>query len=86
MALFYQVFAQVYPAQCERILVKTHIFKVVAPALPEPSLVSIGNFHTLKRSFLTQEQAEKWASSLCQKFSKGPAKNPILGGGQLYLF
>ena len=78
MALFYQVFAQVYPAQCNRVLVKSHIFKVTAPALPESSLVSVGNFHTLKRFFPTQEQAEKWSSMLFQKFAKGPIKNPIL--------
>jgi hypothetical protein len=76
----------VFPAQGERVIVISHIFRGKAQALPAPSLVSFGNFHTLKRYFPTLEQAKKWASLLHEKFTKGPAKNPTLSGGQLYLF
>ena len=86
MFQIYQVFAQVFTAQGERVIVNTHIFKGKAQVLPASSLINVGNFHTLRRYFPTLEQAKKWASLLHEKFTKGPAKNPTLSGGQLYLF
>jgi hypothetical protein len=86
MSLFYQVFARVYPGQCNRVLVHTHVLPVTAPALPAPSLVSFGNFHTLRRYFTSPEQAEQWASYLRATYAKGPVRNPIVDGGQPGLF
>ena len=86
MSLYYQVFAHVYPAQCDRVLVHSHIFRVDAPKLPKPSLSSFGSFFTLKRFFKTREKAETWALGLHRKYAKGPVKNPSLDSGQLYLF
>jgi hypothetical protein len=86
MFTYYQVFAHVYPAQCDRVLVHSHIIRVVAPKLPEPFHSSFGNFFTLKRFFKTREKAEIWALGLHQKYAKGPIKNPSLDGGQLHLF
>jgi hypothetical protein len=86
MSSYFQVFAQVYPGQCNRVIVWTHIFKEDAPALPAPSLVSFGNFHILRRCFPTPEQAEQWAGYLRSTFIQDPAHNPIMDGGQLYLF
>jgi hypothetical protein len=83
---FYQVFAQVYPAQGGQVLVHTHISPTTVPELPAPSLVSVGTFHTLRRSFTDQEQAEAWALYLQSQFAKGPVKNPVLNSGQLELF
>jgi hypothetical protein len=82
MSLFYQVFAHVYPGQFNRVLVHTHILPVTAPALPAPSLVSFGNFYTLRRYFPAREPAEQWASYLRANYAKGPAHNPIVDGGQ----
>jgi hypothetical protein len=44
--------------------------------------VSVGNFHTLRRYFETQEQAEKWAALLHQNFSVGSAHHPMVSKGQ----
>lgn len=86
MSLFYQVFAHVYPGQFNRVLVHTHILPVTALVLPAPSLVSFGNFHTLRRYFSAQEQAEQWASYLRANHAKGPTHNPVMDGGQPELF
>jgi hypothetical protein len=86
MALFYQVFAHVHPGQCNRVLVHAHTFPVHCPVLPAPSLVSFGNFHTLRRYFPTPEQAQTWAGFLRSSFAIGPVKNPSLGGYQIELF
>jgi hypothetical protein len=82
----YQVFAQVYPGQCNRILVHTHIFPVQVSALPDLSMASYGNFHTLRRYFPTAEQAQAWAEHLKSAYAKGPVENPIPDGSQQYLF
>jgi hypothetical protein len=86
MSLFYQVFVHVYPGQFNRVLVHTHILPVTAPALPAPSLVSFGNFYTLRRYFPAREPAEQWASYLRATYAKGPVHNPIMDGGQYDLF
>jgi hypothetical protein len=86
MALFYQVFAQVHPGQFNRILVHAFVLRVKAPELPAPSLVSFGNLHTLRRYFLTPEQAAKFASNLRATYAKGPVQIPLLRGSQLELF
>jgi hypothetical protein len=83
---YYQVFAQVHPGQYNRVLVHTYIFMVQAPALPHPSWVCIGNFHTLRCYFPQAEQARKWADHLHSAHAKGPVKNPILDGCQGELF
>jgi hypothetical protein len=83
---YYQVFAQVYPGQYNRVLVHTAIFPVQAPALPAPSWVSIGNFHTLRLNFSNKEQAQKWADHLHATHTIGPVRNPILDGCQGELF
>ena len=83
MFSFYQVFAHVYPAQGNRVLVKTFIFVVEALALPAPSLISHYNFFTLRRYFTTREQAEKWAAYLHKTHAIGPVKNSIRNSGQL---
>jgi hypothetical protein len=85
MFSYFQVFAQVYPGQYNRVLVHTYLFKEQAPALPPPSLLSFGNFHTLRRYFPTQAQAEQWSGYLRSAFIQGPAHNPSLDGGQLWL-
>jgi hypothetical protein len=77
MSVIFQAFVQVFSAQGNRVLVKSHIFKQFTNTLPQPSLVSVGNFHTLRRYFETQEQAEKWAALLHQKFSVGSARHPL---------
>jgi hypothetical protein len=86
MSSYFQVFAQVHPAQSNRISVHTHIYKTEAPALPAPSIVSFGNFHTLRRYFPTPEQAQTWACYLKSVFTKGSVNNPIMDGGQIQLF
>jgi hypothetical protein len=86
MSCYYQVFAQVYPAQGNSVFAFTHIFKTEAPALPAPSLISFGNFHTLCRYFPTPEQAQTWACYLKSGFTKSPASNPIMDSGQIDLF
>ncbi|GHU86657.1 hypothetical protein FACS189476_00210 [Spirochaetia bacterium] len=78
MALFYQVFAQAYPAQGDRVIVHSFMFPVTAPYLPAPSLVHIGNFYTLRWYFPSPEQAGAWADDLKLTYSKGPAENPLL--------
>jgi hypothetical protein len=83
---YYQVFAQVHPGQYNRALVHTNIFPVHAKALPARSLVSIGNFHTLRRYFPKAEQAQMWAEHLHTTHAKGPVKNPILDSCQINLF
>jgi hypothetical protein len=89
MRTFFQVFAQIYPGQCNRVIVHTHIFReqTSSPAkrrilCPAPSLVSFGNFHTVRRYFRTQTRAEQWAEYLRTTYTKGPARS----GGQLELF
>jgi hypothetical protein len=86
MSIFYQVFAHVYPGQCSRVLVHTHILPIQAPTLPAPSLASFGNFITLRRSFTAPEQAEAWACLIRSGFAQGLVKSPILDGGQIELF
>jgi hypothetical protein len=86
MPCFYQTFVQIYPGHCNRVLVRTHILPVHAPSLPAPSLVSFGNFHTLRRYFPAPEPARVWAGYLRASFSNGPVKNPSLDGGQIALF
>jgi hypothetical protein len=86
MPLFYQVFTRVYPGQFNRVLVHTCILPVTASVLPAPSLVSFGNFHTLRRYFTSPERAEQWASYLRATYAKGPVRNPVMGRGQLELF
>ncbi|GHU68544.1 hypothetical protein FACS189447_10990 [Spirochaetia bacterium] len=86
MQTVYKVFAQIYPAQCNRVIVHTNIFKEEAPELPAAYLKRSGNFYTLRRWFLNQEKAIDFIAYLELTFSKGPAKNPILDGDQLDLF
>jgi hypothetical protein len=92
MFCYFQVFAQIYPGQCNRVIVSTHIFteQTSSPAkrrilCPAPSLVSFGNFHTVRRYFRTQTKAEQCAEHLRTTYTKGPAHNPIMDG-QLELF
>jgi hypothetical protein len=75
---YYQIFAQVYPGQYSRVLVNTSTFRVQAPTLPDPSWVSIGNFHTLRRYFSKADQARKWADHLHAAHAKGRSKIPSL--------
>jgi hypothetical protein len=82
MPNFYLAMAHVYPGRDNRILVHTHIFREQASTCPAPSLVSFGNFHTLRRYFPTQAQAEQWTGYLRSTFTQGP----VCSDGQLTLF
>jgi hypothetical protein len=92
MPLYYHVIAQVFPAQGCRVRVVTHIAPQYFPqAPPAPSLTSIGNFHTLRRSFPTKPLAAAWTEHLHITYTKGPTKNPtikapIFTDDQLLLF
>ena len=74
--VFYQVLAQVHPAQFGRVIVHTHIFVCRGASLPPPSLVSHYGFHTLRRFFSTIPQARKFAAHLRSNIAVGPAVLP----------
>jgi hypothetical protein len=83
---FYLAIVMVYPCQFNRVHCFPHVIPVMARAMPGPSLVSTGNYHTLKRYFPTMAQARKWASYMLGTYSKGTREHPLHTGNQLSLF
>ena len=72
------VFAQVFTGFFGRVSVCCQIYKVSAKSekLKPASLVSLGNFHTLRRWFPTLEQALKFGELLKSRFAHGPTVAP----------
>jgi hypothetical protein len=83
--LSYLVQAQIFPAQGARVVVVAHVLPVFVPSLPAPSVVSFGSYHSLRRSFSTADQAERFAAFLRSTFTQGPAHHPFKDRGQLDL-
>jgi hypothetical protein len=80
------VHAQVFSAQGNRVLVSAHILPLSVLSLPAPSLVSVGSYHSLRRSFTAADQAERFAAFLRSTFTRGPAHHPFKDRSQSELF
>ena len=81
MSEFYQVYANIFPAQYKRVVVYSHILRLSAPAIPAPSLFAYGNFFTVKRSFKTNIAAQIYNAYLRSHIARS---SPL--DGQLDLF
>ena len=76
MQVFFQTFANVWPTHSGSVHVAGFVSHIAAAELPPPSLVSFGNFHTLRRCFTTQEEALKFGKLLKSRYAHGPTAAP----------
>jgi hypothetical protein len=74
--MYFEIFAQIFPAQYGRIRVVSCYFQCSGSVMPPPSLVSVGNFHTIRRYFLSLLNAQEFGALLHSRFACSPIIQP----------
>ena len=86
MPSFFLVSGHILCVSLNRVLVKSVISKISAPAMPPPSLHAWGNFIPFQKCFTTERQAQVFQKRVHHLYAKGCQRHPLLDHHQLFLF
>jgi hypothetical protein len=74
--MYFEIFAQIFPAQYGRVHVVSCYFLCSGSVMPLPSLVSVGNFHTIRHCFPSMLKAQEFGALLRSRYARGPSVQP----------